>query len=116
MDRRAARSGEESPDRAAEAALAAMLGDMYGGRPADDAAAPPATGEPTDGAMAQSVGQALDAEAAIAPGHIRSRVEHGWARLEGQAASAAEREAAGRTALGTEGLEGVDNRVRVRAG
>ena len=116
MDRRAPRSGAEPPDRAAEHALAGMLGDMYGGRPAHDASATPAPGEPTDGAMARSVGQALDAEAASAPGHIRARVEHGWARLEGQAASAAEREAAGRTALGTEGLEGVDNRVRVRAG
>jgi osmotically-inducible protein OsmY len=89
-----------------EANLAAMMGDMYGGHLAD-----PTRSRPTDAAMARSVQQALDANRAPEPGHVRSRVEHGWVTLEGEVASSAEQQAAGREALEIEGVQGVVNRV-----
>jgi osmotically-inducible protein OsmY len=90
-----------------EAALTAMLEDMYGGR------ATQTTGSPrTDAALAEAVPQAQDAEPGIEAGQIRSSVEHGWATLDGEVRSSAEQQQAGRAALEVPGIQGVQNRVR----
>ena len=112
MKRRVKRSGAQHPEHAdaeaQEAHLVAMLGDMYGGRPSD-----PTASRPTDAALAHSVQQALDADAVLAPGHVRSTVEQGWATLEGDVACSAEQQQAGRDALEIQGVQGVVNRVRI---
>ena len=111
MRRGVQRSGAQHPEHtdaeAQEAHLAAMLGDMYGGRPAD-----PTASRPTDAAMANAVQQALDADSVLAPGHIRSTVKQGWVTLEGYAACSAEQQQAGRDALEIQGVQGVVNRVQ----
>ena len=66
-----------------------MLGDLYGGRPAEP------TGQPTDAALTESVERALDTEVTRVPGQVRSRVQDGWVMLE------------------LEGVQGVDNQVRL---
>jgi osmotically-inducible protein OsmY len=110
MKRGLRRSGAQHPEHADAAAqdahLAAMLGDMYGGRPAD-----PTASRPTDAAMAHSVQQALDADAVLAPGHVRSTVEQGWVTLDGHVVGSAEQQQAGRDALEIQGVQGVVNRV-----
>ena len=104
-------AGDEHPERPAadthEAQFAAMLGDLYGGRAAEP------TRQPTDAALTESVQRALDAEPTLGPGQVCSSVQDGWVRLEGQAASAAARQEAGRAALELEGVQGVDNQVRL---
>ena len=115
MRRRVQRSGTQDPEpadaEAQEADLAAMLGDMYGGRPAD-----PTASRPTDAAMANAVQQALDADSVLASGHIRSSVEQGWVTLEGHAACSAEQQQAGRDSLEFQGVQGVVNRVHLSHG
>ena len=110
MKRGVQRSGAQQPEHAdaetQQARLAAMLGDLYGGRPAD-----PTASRPTDAAMAHSVQQALDADPVLAPRHVRSTVEQGWVTLEGQVACSAEQQQAGRDALEIQGVQGVVNRV-----
>ena len=91
-----------------EAELTAMLEDMYGGRAAETTGTPPA-----DAALAEAVQQARAAEPGIDAGQIRSGVEHGWAVLDGEVASAAEQPQAVRAALGVPGIQGVNNRVRL---
>ena len=94
-----------------EAQLTGMLEDMYGGGSAGP------TGSPrTNAALAESVQNAQDAEPGIEAGQIRSTVEHGWATLEGEVASSAEQQQAGHAALEVPGIQGVNNRVRRRAG
>jgi osmotically-inducible protein OsmY len=90
-----------------EAALTAMLEDMYGGHVTETPGSPR-----TDAALAEAVQQAQDAEPGIAAGQIRSSVEHGWATLDGEVQSAAEQQQAGRAALEVPGIRGVHNRVR----
>jgi osmotically-inducible protein OsmY len=111
MKRGVRRSGAPHPEHAAaeaqEARSAAMLGDMYGGRPAD-----PTASRPTDAAMAHSVQQALDADPVLAPGDVRSTVERGWVTLDGHVACPAEQQQAERDALETQGVQGVVNRVQ----
>jgi osmotically-inducible protein OsmY len=110
--KRSARSPRDKPVEPVEgepqaAALTAMLEDMYGGRAAEATGSPP-----TDAALAESVQQAEDAAPGIAAGQIRSRVEDGWATLDGEVDSPAEQQQAGRAALEVPGIRGVDNRLR----
>lgn len=104
-------SRDEHPEHAdagvQEARLAAMLGDMYGGRPAEP------TSQPTDAALTESVQRALDAESTRASGQVHSSVQDGWVTLEGHADSAEERQEAGRAALELDGVRGIDNQVRL---
>ena len=98
---------ERVEDEWQEAELTAMLEDMYGGRATETTAS-----QRTDAALAESVQQAQDAEPTLAAGQIRSRVEHGWATLDGEVDSSAEQQQAGRAALEVPGIQGVHNRVR----
>ena len=86
-----------------------ILEDMYGGGSSTDTT----SSQPTDAVLAGSVQQAQDAEPTIEVGQIRSSVEHGWATLDGEVASTAEQQQAGRAALEVPGIQGVNNRVRL---
>ena len=102
------KQAERVEDERQETELTAMLEDMYGGHATE------MTGSPrTDAALAEAVQQAQAAEPGIDAGQIRSGVEHGWAVLDGEVASAAEQQQAVRAALGVPGIQGVNNRVRL---
>ena len=88
--------------------LTDMMGDMYGGRGADTG-----TGGRTDAELTRSVRQGQDAGTDREAGHLRARVEDGWATLEGVVQSPAEREHAVQAALEVEGIQGVDSRVQL---
>ena len=102
------KQAEHAEGERQEAELTAMLADMYGGRATEKTSSPR-----TDAALAEAVQQARAAEPGIDAGQIRSGVEHGWAVLDGEVASAAEQQQAVRAALGVPGIQGVNNRVRL---